>query len=204
MASTVYLIRHGETQHNIEDQLSGSTDVPLSETGKRQCHELRKWFQKTSISHVYTSPLTRAKESASIIFPNHTATIRQSLRELDYGLYEGYNRAKYENNNDEIIRMWINTPSLLTFPKGDSVKIHALMSYVGLKELANEHNGKAIACISHRTTIRLIIASILNLDLDYFRRIPCSNCGVSIIRLDKNGDFSLETINTMFKGSNKA
>lgn len=195
MKTRIYIIRHGESHQNAEDLLSGSSDVKLSAAGKRQCLALRDFFNNIPVESVFSSRLSRAKESARLIFPNHDAIVLQFMREINYGTYEGYRRDLYKNNEDEIIRQWTEAPSGLVFPEGDSIQEHAKNTLIGFKELAIAHKGRTIACVSHRTTIRLLVSSILGLDLNYFRRVPCSNCGITVVNMDEWNELSVESIN---------
>lgn len=195
MTTTIFLIRHGESQQNIDDVLSGITDIPLSDNGKLQCAILAQYFDNIQIDKVFATPLQRAKDSAEIIFPKHASSIEilESLIEFNYGEYEGYRRTEYENSNDSIIQQWITAPSNLTFPGGDNIREHAKKSLAGIAQLASKNQDSTIACISHRTTIRLILAQVIGLSLDNFRSLPCSNCGVSEITFD--GEWRLHSLN---------
>jgi len=181
METKVFLIRHGESKQNVDDVMSGITDIPLSTKGIKQCNQLSSFFGKITIDNVYASPLQRAQESAKIIFPQHASKIQivESLIEFDYGEYEGYERKRYHSNSDNIIKKWISAPGNLSFPDGGNIREHAQDSYLGLLKMIGENQGKTVACVSHRTTIRLIVASILGLNLDNFRLLPCSNCGIT-------------------------
>ncbi len=191
MRKKIYLIRHGESLQNSEDLLSGVTDVPLSSTGRKQCLKLRDFFKKYKVEKVFSSPLSRAVESASIIFPNNEILIEKKLIEFDYGEYEGIPRTY----DDYIMRQWNTNPGEITFPGGKSIKSHAKEVFDGLLSIAQSNKVNSIVCVSHRTTIRLIVAQILQLDFNYFRKIPCSNCGITLINYNEKQGFQLESIN---------
>ena len=195
MKTKIFLIRHGESEQNAEDVLSGVTDVPLSSKGKSQCVLLSRFFKNKPVDRVFASPLQRAQESAGLIFPRHAPNIlvKDSLIEFNYGKYEGFNRASYNSDLDEIINQWLAAPSNLSFPGGGNIQEHANDSYLGLLEIASQNQGKAIACISHRTTIRLIVAKTIGLHLDKFRFVPCSNCGITEFSFD--GELKLISLN---------
>lgn len=193
----VYLIRHGETIHNRENnQLSGVTDIQLTEKGKDQCLQLSKYFIYKKIDEVYVSPLSRATNSAKYIFPNYVEVFStvQILTEINYGRYEGFDRIK-QTKKDAIIEQWDSAPADLTFPDGDNVRDHAKRVYDGLIRLLTYSNGSIIACVSHRTTIRLLIAQILKMDLNFFRIIPCSNCSVTQLEFSSALGLKLITLN---------
>ena len=188
----IYLIRHGESLQNKEDRLSGITDIQLSDTGRQQCIKLKEFFKRIPIERVFASPLSRAVESANLIFPKREVAIANELIEFDYGDYEGVPRS----HDDEIMRRWNAAPAEVVFPGGKHVREHAAYVYNGLLRLARDTKAHYIACVSHRTTIRLIVAQVLGLDLNKFRLLPCSNCSVTVLLFDETQGFYLQALNT--------
>ena len=84
----VYLARHGETEWSLSKQHTGLTDVPLTDNGRRQAEALRALFAERPVEKAYTSPLSRAADTARLAgFPD--AEPRDELVEFDYGEYEG-------------------------------------------------------------------------------------------------------------------
>ena len=64
----LYLIRHGETDANKSGVLMGSTDIPLNDTGRQQAALLRDRINALEVDSIFASPLTRAVETASVVF----------------------------------------------------------------------------------------------------------------------------------------
>ena len=91
----IYLIRHGETDRNKAHLLQGRSDVPLNETGIQQAREAAQFLQEQGIkfSHVFSSPLIRAVETAKIVAPGFKPALDDRLLEMDYGPYEGMDLA---------------------------------------------------------------------------------------------------------------
>jgi len=88
----VYLARHGETEWTLSEQHTGRTDIPLTENGRSQAAELRGLFAGRPVEKAYTSPLSRAVESAALAgFEDAQKT--DELLEFDYGEYEGVTTA---------------------------------------------------------------------------------------------------------------
>ena len=65
--SIIYLIRHGETDWNQDKRIQGQTDIPLNARGRRQAEALAGRLSTVSLEMIYTSDLTRARETAEII-----------------------------------------------------------------------------------------------------------------------------------------
>jgi len=87
----IYLVRHGQTDWNVEKRLMGLTDIPLNEFGITQAKSLGKEASQLKIDHIFSSDLLRAKETAEIInkFIDVEISLDERLREFNYGVIEG-------------------------------------------------------------------------------------------------------------------
>lgn len=88
----IYIIRHGQTTKNKENRLQGRADDPLNATGIRQAERVRDRFlsEGITIDKVYSSPLSRAADTAKIIVGDDCPFVTDDhLLEMDYGPYEG-------------------------------------------------------------------------------------------------------------------
>lgn len=87
------LIRHGETDWNTAKRIQGGTDIPLNENGRRQAQEVAAQLalRPLPFSSIYTSPLSRASETAAVIADRLGMTYQSApgLEEIRFGLWEG-------------------------------------------------------------------------------------------------------------------
>ena len=84
----IYIVRHGQTDYNLEKRITGRIDIPLNETGKIEAMLLQKELEGISFDYVFASPLSRALETAKII-TNQEIIIDDRLIERSNGLIEG-------------------------------------------------------------------------------------------------------------------
>ena len=91
MPTTLVLVRHGETDWNRERRYQGHADTPLNTAGRRQARELATILRSDGLSAVYTSPLRRASETATIVAAELGLEAREleALREIDVGDWQG-------------------------------------------------------------------------------------------------------------------
>lgn len=88
---TFFVLRHGQTDWNLQARLQGSTDIALNDTGRQQAKKAATVFEAHSISHIYCSPLSRAHETATIV-AGHLGlevVIDKRLTERNFGAFEG-------------------------------------------------------------------------------------------------------------------
>lgn len=86
----IHLIRHGMTDANIKGQYIGcKTDMPLSPEGLDELRFLKENKEYPKIERLYSSPLLRCKQTASVLYPDNTIRTIDNLREIDFGDFEG-------------------------------------------------------------------------------------------------------------------
>jgi alpha-ribazole phosphatase len=111
----IRLIRHGETAGNAARRYVGISDEPLCEKGRADAERKEK---DPALSRVYVSPLIRARETASILFPNAAQIVVNDLHEMDFGAFEG--RTADEMENDPAYRAWVGDLCRGACPGGES------------------------------------------------------------------------------------
>lgn len=86
---TIVLARHAETEWSLSGQHTGTTDLPLTETGRHKTELIGRRLAGRRFTRVLTSPLARALDTCRIAGFGKVAEVRDELREWDYGKYEG-------------------------------------------------------------------------------------------------------------------
>lgn len=167
----LYLVRHGATQQTAEDRFSGAVGVDLSDEGRRQATCLGERLRGEGISGVFTSPLSRSVETARIIAGvcGVTPIVRDELREISHGPWEGLTRLDVEERFPEDYAAWETDP--FTFaPHGAESGVAVLARALPLiREIVTRHDGQRVLVVSHKATIRLVLCSLLGIDARGYR-----------------------------------
>ncbi len=171
MTTRLFLIRHGATMLSAEDRFAGSTEVELSDLGRRQVQCLARRLADDHLVAVYTSPLRRTTETAAIIAEPHglLPIPRDGLREIDHGRWEGLRRADVEARFADEYAAWEEDPYIFAPAGGESGISVLARALPVIREIVLEHKDQNVAVVSHKATIRLLISSLLGFDPRGFR-----------------------------------
>ena len=155
MASEVVLVRHGETEWSLSGRHTGSTDIPLTDKGRKQAQSLLDPLKKWDFSLVLVSPLARAQETARLAGIDGKAITEENLREWNYGKYEGRTTA---NIRKEIPNWTIFTGKVFGGETADEVGARADQ----VIERVDATDG-AVALVAHGHILRILGARWMGL-----------------------------------------
>ena len=97
----IYFMRHGETAGSLSGQHTGRTDLPLTEHGEKDARELKERLSAVKFSHVFSSPLLRARRTSELAGLGDAAKIDADAVEWNYGEYEGQRPADIRKERPE-------------------------------------------------------------------------------------------------------
>lgn len=165
------LVRHGATSRTAEDRFSGDEGIDLSDEGRRQIGALAERLVEYEIAAVYASPLSRTRESAEILARRCglTITTRDGLREIGHGHWEGMTRKEVAAGFPEEYAAWEEDP--FTFaPRGGETGVAVLARALPtVREIVTAHATDTVLVVSHKATLRLLLASLLGFDARGYR-----------------------------------
>lgn len=185
------LIRHGETDWNIEKRIQGSTDIPLNENGHTQAITLANTLslRPVPISALYTSPLTRAAQTAQVIADRLSLPCQKitDLREIEFGLWEGLRWDEVKARFPEEFAIWYKNRRDTHPPKGESYLDLLKRLVPALKELILKNKDKGdLAAVTHSACIMSFLSQLYNTPLhEMAKRYPLTNTAIVEIEAEQ-------------------
>ncbi|MGD8583965.1 MAG: histidine phosphatase family protein [Chloroflexota bacterium] len=161
--TTILLIRHGQTDWNVIKRSQGHLDIPLNQVGRRQSELLAQRLSGWPVNAVYSSDLSRASETASIIGRalGLVPFLDSDLRERHGGIFQGYTGEKLKEKYPEALQAFLDHGQ--PPPGGESNLALARRATPALERIAAAHRGEMIALVTHGGTLRVLIAHIMGL-----------------------------------------
>jgi probable phosphoglycerate mutase len=187
-ATRLLLVRHGATQLTAEDRFSGAVGVDLSDDGRMQVGALARRLAGEKITAVYCSPLSRTVETATILAEPHGLPIapRDGLREISHGRWEGLSRPEVEKRFPDEYAAWEADPFTFAPEDGESGVGVLARALPVIREIVVAHEGERVLVVSHKATLRILMASLLGFDARGYRdRLDQSPACLNVV--DFNG-----------------
>jgi probable phosphoglycerate mutase len=151
--TSLYLVRHGETDWNAQRRIQGATDIPLNAVGRGQAQTTGRLLARRRWDGIFASPLQRAQETAEIIARelgmSGPATI-DAIAERNYGEAEGLTW-------DEVERAFPNDSPVPGRESREDVADRALPALIAL---AAGHPGESLIVVSHGGVIRAVLGAV--------------------------------------------
>lgn len=181
MPTTILLIRHGETAWNRGKIFRGVYDVPLNENGRIQASHLATALTSCHLDAAYSSPLSRARETAQIVLEPHgiKAVVHEGLKDFNYGQWTGLEDEEVVRRWPEEHTRWITAPHEIRPPDGDTLQEVFDRAFNAVEVIAQKHDGQTIALFAHRVVNKLLVLGMLTLGLERFPFIRQDNCCIS-------------------------
>jgi 2,3-bisphosphoglycerate-dependent phosphoglycerate mutase len=182
MTTTLLLIRHGETDWNRAGRWQGHQDIPLNQTGIEQAEALAQRLANWPISHIYSSDLQRAAQTAAILGQELAVdpTYDPIWRERDVGLFGGLTTPEVVTTYPDV---WSQADKgILEPPEGEPYEVLYQRAGTALNRLLDQHNGDMVAVVSHGAMLHAVAANVLGITAGQYGRISFrGNTGLTIV-----------------------
>jgi broad specificity phosphatase PhoE len=190
----IYLVRHGETESNRKGIFRGRLNIPLSQRGKAQADDLKRYFEKIPVDIVYTSPLQRAVETAETAFPALKPIKEPLIDNLDLGEWSGKDKKMVMERFPQQWEDWVKRPESITFPGGECLDDVLKRSHLFLQKVIS-HEAETIAAVSHRSVVKVILAAVIGLEKNYYWKFHLDNASVSQVYYEPERRLTVVKVN---------
>ena len=195
MATTLIIVRHGESEANGSKRFAGHLDIPLSAKGFKQAELTARYIKENyNVDAVYASDLQRAYHTAVPIAKAFDLEIikTEQLREVFAGDWQGQSFDVLESKYAKSYWTWRNDIGNAYTDGGESVAEVSQRVWDAVSEIAQKEDGKTVVIATHATPIRALLCRVAGWELAKMKDIGwVSNASVSIVRVE-DGRWTLE------------
>ncbi len=209
MPLRLVLVRHGLSTFNLEHRIQGRDDLSaLASEGQAQAHLTGVALRDVPFSAAYSSPLSRAKDTALTLLQAAGITIPlefdEDLREVDLGPWSGLRRQEVVERYPEQARIWQVAPESMELERADGRWFNPLLELMDqagrfVDRLLETHKldlganqTRGVLVVGHNAILRAVVLRLLGLEANGFRRLRMDNASVSVLNLSQKTDEPLE------------
>ena len=190
MSLKIYLLRHGETVFSRTNGYCGDLDPELTPEGTLMAKGFADAYASIQWDAVYASPMKRtiatAKPLCNVV--GMEMQLREGLKEIRYGKWEGQTVEFVKQNYPDDYVHWLAEPAWNPPTGGETAVEIASRASLVIAEIEAKYPNGNVLVVSHKATIRIILCSLLGIDLGRYRdRLTALAASVSIVKFDRHG-----------------
>jgi len=158
--TTLYVVRHGQTEWNVEHRFQGHRDSPLTELGVRQAEWLREAMADQTIDAAYASSSPRAVRTARIVIGDREIEVqtRDELLELNVGVWEGRTQDEAKELDPQAYDRFWKDPAGFRVEGGETYGQAEERAVGQMNEILAAHAGSSVLLVTHTVVLKLILA----------------------------------------------
>lgn len=194
----IYLVRHGETDFNVQHRWQGHLQTPLNENGQAQVAALGEYFKTIAVDEIISSDLIRAHDTAHAIAEAKGMTIVDDVRwrEFSLGAFEGRTRDELLELMPEAVEQWNNSSDFAP-EGGESRNQTQVKAYSAWLDVSSRDDIETALVVSHGGTLRMVMKAIFADDMEKIRHQKLHFSNTSITILEKSGEnWDIVALNT--------
>lgn len=190
MSLNLYFLRHGQTASSRDNAFCGSIDPELTADGLAMAQAFAAAYKSHPWAAVFASPMKRTVATARPLCEaaKIEVQLRDGLKEINYGKWEGLSvEAVNRDFHDDYIR-WTADPAWNPPTGGEPAITIANRAMQVVEEIKQRYKSGNVLIVAHKATIRIILCSLLGIDVGRFRfRLGCPVGSVSVVEFSTHG-----------------
>ncbi|TDE32841.1 bifunctional RNase H/acid phosphatase [Nonomuraea mesophila] len=198
VATSLLLLRHGETELSLERRFSGRGDAELTPHGLAQASAAADRLSRDPyrLDVIVTSPLKRARQTAEVVAQRtgRAVEVEEDLREADFGEWEGHTFTEVQRRWPAELAAWLADPEVAP-PGGESFATAARRVQAAGERLIERYEGKTVLAVSHVTPIKMLLRVALMAPLEALYRMHLDVACLSLIDYYADGPAVVKSFN---------
>lgn len=172
--TTIYLVRHGQTEWNVQHRFQGHKDSPLTKLGIRQAEWLGEALQHDPFDFIFSSTSSRAYHTAELIKGNRNVQITacDEFREINLGVWEGEIQERIREMYPQQLDHFWNHPELFGVEGSETFHEVRERAVNKLNEIIASNPGSRILLVTHTVVVKLLMAYFEGRSLDRLWDLP--------------------------------
>ncbi|HME46216.1 MAG TPA: histidine phosphatase family protein [Syntrophorhabdales bacterium] len=207
----IYVVRHGETTWNKEEVFRGRKDIPLNDTGLWQAERTGAFFSDKGVSAIYSSPLSRARQTASRIgeASRVPVTVDDAFTDMDFGPWEGLSLVTVEERFPQALDTWRNRPHQFRVAGAETLARVRKRVEKRLREAVTDGltngpaDGPVVVIVTHRVICKLLVLHFLGVSNRFFWKIKCDPASITFAE-QTGEDYTLSMVNQTLQLQDRA
>jgi probable phosphoglycerate mutase len=190
MSLKLYLLRHGETIYSKTGGYCGELDPELTPEGCVMAKEFADAYRSLPWTAIYASPMKRTMATARPLCDaiGMEMQLRDGLKEIRYGKWEGQTVEYVKQHYSDDYIHWLTEPAWNPPTGGETAVQISNRACAVISEIQAKYSTGNVLVVSHKATIRIILCSLLGIDLGRYRdRINALAGSISIVKFDVYG-----------------
>lgn len=190
MSLQLYLLRHGETVYSRTGGYCGDLDPELTDNGQKMAQAFADAHSDIAWDAVFASPMRRTIATATPLCESVgiKMQLHDGLRELRYGQWEGLTNEFVKENYSKDYLHWLTEPAWNPPTGGETAVQLASRASFAIAEIQEQYPSGNVLVVSHKATIRVILCSLLGIDMGRYRdRIDVPAASLSIVQFGALG-----------------
>lgn len=188
-ATRICMIRHGETDWNVERRIQGHIDISLNAAGIAQAEAAAAGLAGQAFDAAYSSDLDRAWQTAQAIGRRYCLPVQRAtgLRERHYGVLQGLTTAEVAVRYPNAYKHYLARNPDYRFKTGESLGEFAVRIVSAVESLAREHPGQTLLLVSHGGVLDICYRRATGRDLSAARDFSIPNAALNWFEIGPSG-----------------
>ncbi len=188
----IVLVRHGETDWNLEGRFQGQIDIPLNKNGHTQAAAASVFLSNQPINKAFSSSMSRPRQTAATILKSHPGVeiqLKEDLVEIGHGLWEGKLESEIQKEWPDLLRAWQLSPESVQMPNGETINDVSTRAMKCWKLICKGLSTQDTALVvAHDAVNKTILCELLGLKASDIWMIKQGNGGITVVDLSPNPD----------------